>query len=152
MDEIEEFTWIVPERLLACRYPFDREALERLSALGVRGLVNLAEMRHDQTVLAELEIIETHLPVPDLTPPSPDDIQTAIEVIESAHAAGYPVAIHCAAGLGRTGTVMAAWLVTQGLDADAAIARIRELRPGSIETDEQEEAVRDFARSLSDAL
>ena len=81
-----------------------------------------------------------------------DDIRAALGVIESAHEAGRPVAVHCAAGLGRTGTVMAAWLVTQGLDADAAIARIRELRPGSIETDEQEEAVRDFARSLSDGL
>jgi len=152
MDEIEEFTWIVPERLLACRYPFDREALVRLSALGVHGLVNLTEMQHDRALLAELKMTETHLPVADLTPPSPDDIRAALGVIESAHEAGRPVAVHCAAGLGRTGTVMAAWLVTQGLDADAAIARIRELRPGSIETDEQEEAVRDFARSLSDGL
>jgi len=47
---------------------------------------------------------------------------------------------------------MAAWLVRQGFDADSAISRIRELRPGSIETDEQEEAVRDFARRLPDAL
>jgi len=152
MDEIEEFTWIVPERLLACRYPMDRYALERLKGFGIGGLVNLTETRHDEAILAELEITETHLPVPDLTPPSPDDIRTAIEVINFAHAAGLPVAVHCAAGLGRTGTVMAAWLVTQGFDADAAIARIRELRPGSIETDEQEDAVRDFARRLSDAL
>ena len=152
MDEIDEFTWIVPERLLACRYPMDREALERLRAFGVCGLINLTELRHDQGILAELEITETHLPVPDLTPPSPDDIRTAIRVIDSAHEAGLPVAIHCAAGLGRTGTVMAAWLVTQGLNADAAIARIRELRPGSIETNEQEEAVREFARSISDDL
>src|SRR6476659_1856206 len=56
MDEIDEFTWIVPDRLLACRYPMDREALERLRALGVCGLVNLTELRHDQTILAELEI------------------------------------------------------------------------------------------------
>jgi atypical dual specificity phosphatase len=152
MDEIDEFTWIVPDRLLACRYPMDREALERLRALGVCGLVNLTELRHDQTILAELEITETHLPVPDLTPPSPDDIRTAIAVIDAAHASGLTVAVHCAAGLGRTGTVMAAWLVTQGLDADAAIARIRELRTGSIETDEQEDAVREFARRVSEGL
>ena len=152
MDEIEEFTWIVPERLLACRYPIDREALERLRAFGVRGLVNLTQLRHDQAILAELEIIETHLPVPDLTPPSHDDIRAAIAVIDSAHSAGRPIAVHCAAGLGRTGTVIAAWLVTQGFDADAAIARIRELRPGSIETDEQEEAIREFARRLSGPL
>jgi atypical dual specificity phosphatase len=114
--------------------------------------VNLTELRHDQAVLAELGITETHLPVPDLTPPSPDDIRTAIAVIDAALASGLPIAVHCAAGLGRTGTVMASWLVTQGYDADGAIARIRELRPGSIETAEQEAAVREFTRRLSQGL
>ena len=48
--------------------------------------------------------------------------------------------------LGRTGTVLAAYFVTQGMTARAAIERVRQLRPNSVETDEQEEAVAEFAR------
>jgi atypical dual specificity phosphatase len=56
------------------------------------------------------------------------------------------VAVHCTAGKGRTGTVLAAYLVTTGLSAHAAIDRVRHLRPGSVETPDQEEAVEEFAR------
>ena len=49
------------------------------------------------------------------------------------------------AGIGRTGTVLAAWLTRQGLDPDEAIRVLREMRPGSVETGGQVDAVRRFA-------
>ncbi|MEM2545970.1 MAG: hypothetical protein QXJ49_07265, partial [Nitrososphaerota archaeon] len=53
----------------------------------------------------------------------------------------------CAAGQGRTGTVLAAYLiVTEGLQPDEAIARVRSVRPGSVEP-EQEIGLREWARS-----
>ena len=56
------------------------------------------------------------------------------------------VAVHCGAGLGRTGVVLAAYFVATGATAQNAVARIRRLRPGSIETDEQAEAIEHYAR------
>lgn len=59
-------------------------------------------------------------------------------------ARGLSVAIACRAGLGRTGTVAACLCIGAGLDAEAAIARVRRTRPGSLETPAQEEFVRRF--------
>lgn len=49
--------------------------------------------------------------------------------------------MHCRAGLGRTGTVAARLLVEHGARPADAIALVRTVRPGSIETVEQESYV-----------
>jgi atypical dual specificity phosphatase len=69
-----------------------------------------------------------------------------MSAIERAHASNMGVAVHCTAGKGRTGTILAAWYVTQGSSAQEAVAKVRELRPGSVETEDQELAVGEFAR------
>lgn len=57
------------------------------------------------------------------------------------------VAVHCMLGHGRTGTMLACYLVkTQKMSGSDAIREIRRLRPGSIETREQEQAVMEFHR------
>ena len=59
------------------------------------------------------------------------------------------VAVHCLWGLGRTGTMLACYLVKyEGLTASQAISKVRQLRPYSIETEGQEEAVHEYYQSL----
>ncbi|KAG5837843.1 hypothetical protein ANANG_G00217330 [Anguilla anguilla] len=59
------------------------------------------------------------------------------------------VAVHCHAGLGRTGVLLACHLVfTTKMSADQAIAFVREKRPGSVQTRAQLLCVRQFAQFL----
>lgn len=59
-----------------------------------------------------------------------------------------PVAVHCMSGRGRTGTMLACYLVSvEGYSAEDAVVETRRRRRGSIEIDEQLEAVHIFERN-----
>lgn len=137
-------TWFDDRRVAACRYP--REAdLRALANDGVRLLISLHERPYPPDRLASLGVRCLHLPVADFTPPSPAQLAQGVAAIEAAVAAGERVAIHCGGGLGRTGTLLACYLVRGGMSAEAAIAHVRARRPGSIETPAQVAAVHAFA-------
>jgi atypical dual specificity phosphatase len=140
---LKSVTWD-DENLAACRFPRTDKALQELADKGVGLLVNLHERPHPPERLARYGMTELHLPVPDFTPPTPDQLERGVNAIESAIDNGTRVAVHCGAGLGRTGTLLACYLVRKGLSPDQAIARVRALRPGSVETPAQEAAVRAF--------
>jgi atypical dual specificity phosphatase len=137
--------WLCPDRLLACAYPWGPDGLASLAERGISVVVNLHERGHDPERLARYGLTEVHLPVPDFTAPTADQLSRGVRAITRALAAGQRVAVHCAAGLGRTGTLLACYLVSTGLEPWAAIARVRRVRPGSIEKPEQQAAIEAFA-------
>jgi atypical dual specificity phosphatase len=137
--------WLEPDRLLGCAYPRREAALAALAAQGISLLINLHERPHEPGRLARHGLAEVHLPVTDFTAPTPEQLARGVEAIEQALASGQRVAVHCGGGLGRTGTLLACYLVRQGLTAAEAIARVRQVRPGSVETRAQVAAVEAFA-------
>jgi atypical dual specificity phosphatase len=141
------FDWLVPEQLAACVNPSvaEQAALE-LESGKVRLLINLHERADPPEMLRRLNAEPLHLPVADSNPPTQDQLDRGVAAIGEALGRGERVAVHCGAGLGRTGTLLAAYLVTQGYGAEDAIARVRAARPGSVETFEQEAAIHEFER------
>ena len=67
---------------------------------------------------------------------------------ERRRAQGEVLAVHCLAGIGRTGTVLAAWLVREGLTAVEALRRVRLIDAQYVQTAEQEE----FLQRYEDAI
>ena len=140
-----EFSWVDKPRLAALALP-DADDLLWLRRNGIDMVISLTEDPLPRRYVNEAGMMAIHLPVPDLEAPTPEQLQRAVETIGRAGQSGMAVAVHCTAGKGRTGTILAAYFVDQGLSAAAAIRRVRDLRRGSVETAEQEEAIAAFAR------
>ena len=144
------FDWILPEQLGACVNPSVSEsAAAELLTHSIALLVNLHERPDPPELLAHLGAQTVHLPVPDSLAPTQDQLERGVAVIGEALREGKRVVVHCAAGLGRSGTLIAAYLVSQGSAPDESIGLVRAARPGSVENDEQEAAVHQFARRFT---
>ena len=147
MSQPHGFSWIEKPSLAAMARPDDVDELLWLRAQGIDVLLSLTEDPPRRDWINEAGLFLVHVPVVDMEPPTQEELEQCLATIERANAQGMGVAVHCGAGLGRTGVVLACWFVTRDMTAKNAIARVRRLRPGSIETDEQAEAVELFARS-----
>jgi atypical dual specificity phosphatase len=140
------FSWVERPLLAALARPTEQDDFTWLREQGIEVLVSLTEdaPRKDWSEAAGLLVF--HEPLEDMQPPSREQLERAVSAILRATERGMGVAVHCGAGLGRTGVVLAGYFVAKGLKASDAIARVRRLRPGSVETGEQADAVAEFAR------
>jgi atypical dual specificity phosphatase len=142
----DEFSWVEKPLLAGLARPASLEELIWLREQGIQLLISLTEEPLRRDWVNEAGLFVMHVPVEDLHAPSLKQIDLCLSAIAKARTNNFGVGVHCGAGLGRTGTLLACYLVGQELPSADAIARIRRLRPGSIETPEQEEVVEEFAR------
>ena len=143
--EVMNFGWVLKDELAGSQGPASFEDLSYLYHQGVRAVIRMEE----RTIAVDsgniVDLVDMFEPVPDFTPPELDQIQRMIEFIDEQVKVNRPVAVSCYAGIGRTGTVLACYLVHRGEEPGEAIFRVRELRRGSIQTPEQEAMVFKYA-------
>ena len=139
------FSWVDRPHLAGLAMPDGPDDLAWLRRNGIDVLVSLTESPPDRRGVNDAGLLLVHIPIPDMTAPSVRQFELCVETIGRARKSGMGVAVHCAAGKGRTGTMLAGYFVAAGMSAERAIGHVRDLRPGSIETPEQEDAVRLYA-------
>lgn len=124
--------------------PLD-EDLAWLRSQGIGAVLSLTETPLTRGALARHGLEELHLAVDDLTAPTPGQLEQALEFIDRQRSWGQGVAVHCLVGQGRTGTVLAAYLIRGGLSPEASLREVRSVCPGAVGSREQEAALHAFA-------
>jgi atypical dual specificity phosphatase len=144
------FSFVIEGELAGMAFPGRfadlHEDLTFLRRQGVGAIVSLTEYPLDQRTVEYAGFQYLHLPILDYHPPTLDQAWTFLRFLDRQRGNG-AVVVHCAAGQGRTGTMLACALVHRGLSAEEAIRTVRRLRPPSIDTDAQEAFVHAFMRA-----
>lgn len=150
---MHRFYWLVPGVLAGSSRPGagnDRyllvEDLTFLRAQGIGAILSLTETPLDEWVLTDHGFRFQHLPIDDMTAPRPHQFMEALQFIGEQQSAGRSTVVHCLAGQGRSGSMLAAYLIRSGASASDALADLRLVCPGAVENDDQEAALEQFAR------
>lgn len=142
------FSWVIDEQLAGMPIPGSGNSLDEdiafLAGQGINLLVSLTTETPGFSLLAESGIESLHLPIPDFHPPTLEQQIDFVERASTQMRSGGRVGVHCTAGMGRSGTMLATYLVFTGSKPREAIAAVRKLRPGSIETAAQEASIRAY--------
>lgn len=129
--------WIDEPKVLGSRAPSE-STLSRMRALGFEVLVSLLGEHetapYDVKFAQALGLDFHHIPVDDFSAPTGEQISSFLRLIKATDG---PMILHCAHGFGRTGTFAAAYWMARGFSYEAAVIRVREARPGAVETQGQ---------------
>ncbi len=127
-----------------------RRGLDRMRAWGIGATLNLREESDDA---AKGVALEDHiwLPTPDDGAPTLEQLSEGIAFIRASLKKGQGVYIHCAQGVGRAPTMAAAYLMSEGATPQAALDKIREVRPFINPTPVQYERLREWQQVLANA-
>ena len=134
------FSWLINEKLAGSGMPTSISEIDWILKQGVKSIVTMTEESLPESWVENVKYL--HVPTEDYSAPDMEQIDEAVEFIQNRIESNEPVMVHCAAGLGRAGTILACYLVKyEKISAKIAIQKVRKERPGSIQSESQEIAI-----------
>ena len=143
----DNFSWIIEKKLAGSAIPTSKEEIDWVKQEGVKSIVTIREEPLEEEWLEDVNYLHIHSN--DMGVPEFDDLINSVDFLHQRITNDEPVMVHCLAGLGRTGTILACYLIKyQQMSADDAIQKVRNERHGSIQSFSQEEIIFRFEKSL----
>jgi atypical dual specificity phosphatase len=150
------FSWVIHNKLAGSGTPMTSEQYRWLIKNNIKSIVTVREFPLPQQWLVDNEkeiIINDYkfVYVKDYGVPTLEVLDNIVDYINiKITKEKKPTVVHCAAGKGRTGTILAAYLLKQdNISSKDAIKKIRRLRPGSIQSKVQEEILHEYETFLN---
>ena len=143
----DKFSWLIENKLAGSGIPTSIDEVQWMIKQGVKSIVTIREEPLDESWVKDVNYL--HILSNDMSVPEFDDLVYAVDFIHRRITNNEPVLVHCLAGMGRTGVILACYLVKyQKMSASEATEKVREERPGSIQSYPQEEIIFRFEKSL----
>jgi len=144
----DNFSWLIAEKLAGSAIPTSFDEIKWALDEGVKSIVTIREEPLDEDWIKDINYLHIHSN--DMGVPEFDDLTRAVDFIHERITNNEPVMVHCLAGLGRTGTILACYLIKyQKLSADDSIQKVRKSRPGSVQSFPQEEIIFQFEKFIN---
>ena len=143
----DKFSWLIENKLAGSGIPTSLDEVQWVKDQGVKSIVTIREEPLEDSWTKDVNYLHVHSN--DMGVPEFDDLVNTVDFIHTRITNNEPVMVHCLAGMGRTGTILACYLIKyQEMSAEEAIQKVREERPGSIQSFTQEEIIFQFGKSL----
>ncbi|CAI9731652.1 specificity phosphatase 23 [Octopus vulgaris] len=148
----KNFSWVVDGFLAALGFPNEAANMMYLVKHGIKYLISLTAELTPSLQGFEDKLVWSQIKIKDFSPPTLQQVDEFLKVVEKARSENSAVAVHCLMGRGRTGCMLACYFVKEWeLPAEDALRYVRELRPGSIQTRVQADVVRKFEENFKGA-
>ncbi len=134
------FSWLINNKLAGSGMPTSSTELQWVIRQGIKSVITMTENPLPESWVQNVKYL--HMPTEDFSAPDMEKIDHTIDFIHERIKSGEPTMVHCAAGVGRTGTILACYLIKyHNFSVKDAIDKVRKERPGSIQSESQEIAI-----------
>lgn len=121
-------SWITPN-LAVGPAPMSYDQLDRIKKAGVDSIINLCAEFPDLHLIEKNAGFDVYyLPIEDEETPELQVMDDALEWMDEAIYLGKKVLVHCRHGIGRTGTIVSAYLLRKGLSAKLIQKKLKKMR------------------------